>query len=139
MSRLANRKTPLISNQKRIATGLLLAEIVAADDRDHRAGPDKGIGRFGGVVIIDRAAGRVPAVDGVARRPARGVVGGHIPVAVTHSGEGAVLIDHPRDRVRKRGVAHAIEHHRANRHLAGVAFAPRLRGNQFGKQLNVRA
>ena len=73
---------------------------MAADDDDQRSGPDPFACGFGGVKIVDRAAGGIPSVQRILRRAIGAGRHGLVELAVADAGEGAVLID---DACKKLG------------------------------------
>ena len=87
---------------------------MAADHDDQRPGPDPVAGGLGRVEIVDRAAGGVPAVQGVLR----GAIGAGrdrlVELTVADAGEGAVLIDDAGDGIRERRMPDAVEHDSAD-------------------------
>ena len=110
---------------------------MVADGDDHRARPDPGACRGGGIKIVEGAAAGVAAVQRVLGGTVRALGDGLVKLAVGDGGEGVRLIDHTGDRVRERGMAHAVEHHRPYRHLAVVGLAPGLGGDDARKKIHI--
>ena len=86
----------------------------------------KRITRFSRIVIINRSAARVPAVNTVLRRLERLRRRRNAPVAVIHAGEGTLLIYHTRDAVGEGGMLNSVENNGTYGNLPLIAFAPRL-------------
>ena len=110
---------------------------MTADYDDQRTRPDPFAGGLGRVKIVDRAAGGVPAVEGVLR----GAIGAGrdrlVELAVVDAGEGAVLIDDAGDGIRERRMADAVEHDGADGDLAGIGLS-RSEERRVGKECRSR-
>ena len=107
------------------------------DGGDDRPGPDPLVGRGLGVVVVDRAARRIPAVEGVLRRPEGALRHRLVELPVIQAGKGPLLVNHAREGVGEGGVPHPVEHDGAHRHLSGIGLASGLRGNQPGQEVVV--
>ena len=112
---------------------------MAADGNDQRSRPDPCAGGGGGIKIVDGAAARVPA----AQRILRGAIGALgdrlVELPVVDAGEGVGLVDDAGDRRGKGRMAHAVEHHRADRDLPDIGLAARLGGDEPREQIDVAA
>lgn len=82
---------------------------------------------FFGVIIVNGAAAWIPAIDAILRRLTCGVSNWLAPVAVVQGCEGARLVDYSCNRIRERGMLHAVENDRAYGDLPRIAFAACLR------------
>ena len=110
---------------------------MVADGDDQRARPDPGAGRGGGIEVIQRAAAGVAAAERVAGRAPGAFGDGLVKLSVGDGGEGVGLVDDAGDRVREGGMAHAVEHDRADRDLAVIGLAARLGGNDARQEILV--
>ena len=115
----------------------LFCEDVFSDCGDDLTGIDPLVCRTLGVVIVDRAAGRIPAVHGVLCGLERGIGDRLIELAVHDGGKRAFLVDHARDGVRERRVLDPVEDDGAYRDLTVIGFAARLGGNDLCQQILV--
>ena len=109
-------------------------EAVVPDHGLHRARADPLVAGGLGVVVIEAAAGGVPAVQGVQRGADGGGVRGVVDGAVADAAERAGLVDHAGDGVGKGRAGHPVQHHRRHGHLALVGLAPGLGVHQLGQQ-----
>ncbi len=137
--KLRGKTTRSMVNLTECFSAILSTEAMASDDDDQRPRPDPFTRGFGGVEIVNCAAGGIPAVQ----RILRGAVGasrdGLVELAVIDTGEGAVLIDDAGDGIREGRMAHTVEHHGADGDLAGIGLSPRLGGDQAREQIELRA
>ena len=117
----------------------LFAENVIPNCYDYRTRKHPGVGCLCRIIIVYGAAGGVPSVNGIPRRLLRSRSGGDIPVAVSHAGKSAGLINNAGNAVRKGWMLHAVQHNRSNCDLSGITFAPRFGGNHLCQQINIIA
>ena len=109
-----------------------------ADDRDDRPRENPLACALFRIIIVNGAAGRVPAVDRGARRTVGRVRDGRIDAAVGQAAERAGLVDHAGERVGKARVLNAVENHSGDRDLAFIRLAARFRRDHAREQVEVR-
>ena len=108
------------------------------DNGDERTRPDPRARGRRGIEIVDRTAGRVDPVGRVARSAIGALRDRLIELSVRDAGECPALIDHARERIRKRRMPDAVEHDRADGHLSGIRLTPRLGRDKARKQKGVK-
>ena len=111
------------------------AKEMLADLDDDRAGADPLIRRGDRVIVIDCAAGGIPAVERVLCGAVAAFRYRLIELPVVQAGEGAFLINHAGNGIGKRRVFHPVEHDRAYRNLAGIRFPAGFSRYQPRKQV----
>ena len=114
-----------------------VAEAVVSDNHYGGTRVHKGIGGFVGVVIVDAAAGGIPAVKGVPCCPVCRIRHRFVELTVNNGGEGAVLIDYSRKGIGEGGVLNSVKDNRSYRNLSGVRLAAGFGRDNSGKQIDV--
>ena len=109
------------------------------DDGDERARPDPRARGRRGIEIVDRTAGRVNPVERVACSAIGALRDRLIELPVRDAGKRPALIDHARERIRKRWMPDAVEHDRTDGHLSGIRLTARLGRDEARKQIDLRA
>ena len=115
----------------------LRTEDVFADSNYLRARPYPLACGGSGIKVVQRSAGRIPAVHSVLRRAGAFVVGSQIYLSVGYAGKSSRLVNNSGNTIGKLGAGDTVENYRCDRNLTGIAFAARFAVYATGQQIQI--